>query len=86
MFIANEINCAFTSFIPVITTPFEPAFLSALAIFFISASIGVELEATASPVISLYRFNKAKTMLDGFATKRLSAFAPVRDMLLSICT
>ena len=65
------------------TTPFEPAFLSAFDNFLISASIGVVFEATEFPDISLYKFNKAKTTSEGFATTLLSAFAPVRDMLLS---
>ncbi len=83
LLISNEINCAFLSFSPVITTPFEPAFLSTLANFLISASIGVVFEATGVPDISLYKFNKANTTSEGFATNLLSAFAPVRDMLLS---
>ena len=85
--ISNTTVCAFTSCIPVTTTPLLPALSIWLAAFCTASPIAFgKLTEIELLVIKLCNFANANFCCVGVNGTRLSAFAPDRDMLDSNCT
>ncbi len=71
---------------PVTTTALLPAFFNSVAKIARASSTGVSCDCKLLPVTALYKLISAKICCEGFKGIRLSALAPVSDILASNCT